>query len=171
MVNIVKKDLDDVMLKFTDGFIDKIRSSKENSKTRDTMINDLTNIFNTLENDDGELIQIEGDPIIQIGSVFHRYGETTCYDRSMIIIGNDKKPDEEICDDIENVNVYRCNSEKELLLKWKDLILHHNPDFITGYNIFGFDFDYINKRVDFLFPCHSKCKKTKTFSSCCKEAS
>ena len=164
-----EESLDDVMLKFTDGFIDKIRSSKENSKTRDTMINDLTNIFNTLENDDGELIQIEGDPIIQIGSVFHRYGETTCYDRSMIIIGNDKKPDEEICDDIENVNVYRCNSEKELLLKWKDLILHHNPDFITGYNIFGFDFDYINKRVDFLFPCHSKCKKTKTFSSCCKE--
>ena len=33
----------------------------------------------------------------------------------MIIIGNDKKPDEEICDDIENVNVYRCKSEKELL--------------------------------------------------------
>ena len=54
-----EESLDDVMLKFTDGFIDKIRSSKENSKTRDTMINDLTNIFNTLENDDGELIQIE----------------------------------------------------------------------------------------------------------------
>ena len=66
-----EESLDDVMLKFTDGFIDKIRSSKENSKTRDTMINDLTNIFNTLENDDGELIQIEGDPIIQIGSVFY----------------------------------------------------------------------------------------------------
>ena len=43
------------------------------------------------------------------------------------------------------------------MLKWKDLILHHNPDLFTGYNIFGFDFDYINKRVDYLFPCNEKC--------------
>ena len=35
-----------------------------------------------------------------------------CYDRSMIIIGNDQLPEpESIFDDIENVNVYRCNSE------------------------------------------------------------
>ena len=26
-------------------------------------------------------------------------------------------------------------------------INRYNPDMITGYNIFGFDFDYINKRV------------------------
>ena len=81
------------------------------------------------------------------------------YNRSIVVIGNEDKPDEKICDDIENVNVYTCKSEKELLLKWKDLILFHNPDLFTGYNIFGFDFDYINKRVDYLFPCCSKCKK------------
>ena len=37
---------------------------------------------------------------------------------------------EKICDDIEGVNVYECKTEKELLLKWKDLILYHNPDII-----------------------------------------
>ena len=97
--------------------------------------------------------------IIQIGTVFHRYGENECYDRSIIVIGNEDKPDEKVCDDIPNVNVYECTSEKELLLKWKDLILYHNPDLLTGYNIFGFDFDYINKRVDHLFPCHESCGK------------
>ena len=97
-------------------------------------------------NDMGERIMIKGDPIIQIGTVFHRYGENECYDRSIIVIGNEDKPDEKVCDDIPNVNVYECTSEKELLLKWKDLILYHNPDLLTGY-IFGFDFDYINKRL------------------------
>ena len=48
---------------------------------------------------------------------------------------------------------------KELLLKWKDLMLKHNPDYITGYNIFGFDFDYIIKRVEKIFKCtHKNCK-------------
>lgn len=141
----------------TDSFFEIFDNSKDNSKTREKAINGLTKILNNLKNDEGENIIIKGDPIIQIGTVFHRYGETECYDRSIVVIGNEDKPDEKICDDIPNVNVYPCKSEKELLLKWKDLILHHNPDLFTGYNIFGFDFDYINKRVDYLFPCNEKC--------------
>tara|TARA_A100001037_G_scaffold6017_1_gene5985 strand:- start:3932 stop:7768 length:3837 start_codon:yes stop_codon:yes gene_type:complete len=163
--------LEEIMDRFDDHFIDALKSSKETSKKREIMINKLTDVFNTLENEDGECIKVEGDPIIQIGTAFHRYGDKECYDRSMVIIGNDKKPNEEICDDIEGIHVYRCKSEKELLLKWKDLMLYHNPDLITGYNIFGFDFDYLNKRVDFLFPCHSNCKRTKTYSNCCKDCS
>ena len=31
------------------------------------------------------------------------------------------------------------------------------PDFITGYNIFGFDFKYIYDRAEILFPCKSNC--------------
>jgi len=103
-------------------------------------------------------IIVKGDPIIQIGTVFHKYGDTECYDRSIVVSGNDDKPEEKICDDIDGINVYECQTERELLLKWKDIILHHNPDLITGYNIFGFDFEYISKRVDFLFPCSKDCK-------------
>ena len=143
--------------KFTDEFIEQLDDSKSSSKKRETMINEFTKILNNLQNNDGEEIMIKGDPIIQIGTVFHKYGETSCYDRSIIVIGNEYKPDEKICDDIQDVNVYECSSERELLLKWKDLILFHNPDLLTGYNIFGFDFDYINKRVDYLFPHHESC--------------
>ena len=150
----------------TDDFLEMFSSSKGNSKLRESAIKQLTGSLNSLQNDENQLIQVKGDPIIQIGTVFHKYGDIECYNRSIVVIGNDDKPNEDICDDIEGICVYKCKNEKELLLKWKDLILFHNPDFITGYNIFGFDFEYISKRVDFLFPCISKCKKNNNWSSC-----
>ena len=136
----------DVMKKInTEEFFNELDNSKESSKTREKIIENMTKIFNTFKNDKGENIEIKGDPIIQIGTVFYRFGDEKCYDRSMIIIGNEDKPEEKICDDIPGVTIYECKDEKELLLKWKDLILYHNPDIMTGYNVFGFDFDYINK--------------------------
>ncbi len=153
----------------TEEFFNDLDNSKESSKTREKIIDKMTTIFNSFKNENGEKIEIKGDPIIQIGTVFHRFGDETCFERTMVIIGNEDKPEEKICDDIDGVTIYECKTEKELLLKWKDLILYHNPDIITGYNIFGFDFDYINKRVDYLFPCCSKCKKTKTYSNCDKD--
>ena len=80
---------------------DILKNSKESSKTRDKTINDLTNILNkNIYNSNGELIRIKGDPIIQIGTVFHRFGEKECYEKTMVIIGNEDKPDEGSCDDI-----------------------------------------------------------------------
>ena len=76
-----------------------------------------------MKTETNEFIKVKGDPIIQIGTVFHKYGDNQCYDRSIIVIGNDDKPDEKVCDDLPGINVYQCNNEKELLLKWKDLIL------------------------------------------------
>ena len=152
-----ENSIKDLKETFTEEFIQQLDDSKSSTKKRETMINNFTEILNNIKNDKNEKILIKGDPIIQIGTVFHKYGETECYDRSIIVIGNEDKPNEKVCDDIPNVNVYECSSEEELLLKWKDLILYHNPDLLTGYNIFGFDFDYINKRVDYLFPHHSSC--------------
>ena len=119
------------------------------------MIQKLSKLFANFTNDNHENIIVQGDPIIQIGTVFHKYGDKQCYDKSIVIIGNNIE-NEDICDDIENINVYRCQNEKELLLRWKDVILFHNPDLITGYNIFGVDFDYLNKRIDHLF-CNQNC--------------
>jgi len=144
-------------ISLNESFFEMFDSSKSNSKSREKAINELTKQLNNLKNEKGVNIIIKGDPIIQIGTVFHKYGNKECHDRTIVVIGNEDKPDEKICDDIPNANVYPCKTEKELLLKWKDLILYHNPDLITGYNIFGFDFDYINKRVDYLFPCNEKC--------------
>ena len=36
-----------------------------------------------------------------------------------------------------------------MLEAWVNLIQDVNPDYLTGYNIFGFDFDYIISRVIF----------------------
>jgi DNA polymerase elongation subunit (family B) len=135
-------------------------NSLENSKERDKCVNKLKDIFKDLKNDEGDYIKVKGDPIIQIGTVFHKYGDKEPYDRSIVVMGPDEDMKEsEICDDLNDINVYRCKNERELLLKWKDLILKHNPDYITGYNIFGFDFDYIIKRVEIIFKCaHKNCK-------------
>ena len=163
-----ENSLKSIMMKVDSDMITILDKSKDNSKTRDLAIKTYTKLFNTFKNENGEKIIIKGDPIIQIGTTFHRYGDSECYNRSIVVIGNENKPDEKVCDSLNEygIDVYECDSEKELLLKWKDLILYHNPDLITGYNIFGFDFNYIIERVDIIFPCTSKCKKTFAYSNC-----
>lgn len=44
-------------------------------------------------------------------------------------------------------NTECCSSEKELLEKWSKYIIDADPDVITGWNIFGFDLEYIYKRM------------------------
>lgn len=44
---------------------------------------------------------------------------------------------------IEDITIIRAEDEKDLYLKFKDLILDLNPDVITGFNIFNFDFERI----------------------------
>ena len=51
-----------------------------------------------------------------------------------------------------NIEILRCNSEK-IIIKMERFILKENPDYVTGYNIFGFDFDYIIKNMSVLFKC------------------
>ena len=115
---------------------------------RNDMISYIKNILNKeLKNKNGYKIIVAGDPIIQIGTVFYNTNKKT-YERYIQIIKPDECIDEEICDDIDNIIVERCENEKELLLKWKDMINRVDPDLITGYNIFGFDFNYIIKRVE-----------------------
>ena len=76
--------------------------------------------------------------------------------RNILVIGpEDNMPDHLICDKMNDldIDVVCCKDEKELLLKWTELIKDQDPDFITGYNIFGFDFRYIKDRVDIFFEC------------------
>ena len=135
-----------------------LQNEKMLNKDRDKIIVSMQKIMDKIfhKND----ICVEGDPIIQIGTVFHRYGETTPYLRHILVIGpqeNMKKKN--ICDLMDDINikVHRCQTEKELLIEWSKIIQIEDPEFITGYNIFGFDFKYIQDRVQELFTHHSKC--------------
>jgi len=40
------------------------------------------------------------------------------------------------------------DTEREVLLAWKRLIKDSDPDILIGYNIFGFDFDFLWKRAE-----------------------
>jgi DNA polymerase elongation subunit (family B) len=79
------------------------------------------------------------NPIIQIGCVFQKYGEPEPYKRVMLSLNS--------CDKIPGVEVECYENEKDLLLGFKDLILDEDPDILTGYNIFGFDYSYVQERV------------------------
>lgn len=85
------------------------------------------------------LPEVRGDAIIQIGTTFHHYGDRECIERVIITNGT--------CKAIDNVRVVQCKTEEELLLEWRKLMQETNPDVMTGYNIFGFDFWYLYERA------------------------
>ena len=87
----------------------------------------------------GTLPKIEGDGIIQIGITTHSYGNKECSNKIILTLGS--------CSDIDGIKVIRCKTEKDIINNWVKIINDLDPDVITGYNIFGFDFDYIYKRA------------------------
>ena len=82
---------------------------------------------------------LEGDKVTFIGSTFMRYGETQPYMNHCLVLGT--------CDDVEGAIIETTATESELLLKWTDLIRKENPDIIIGYNIFGFDYEFMFRRA------------------------
>lgn len=86
--------------------------------------------------------QRPSDKIIQIGNTFSLYGQKECY-KKVIFTLND-------CAPIDDVTVVSFKEEREMLLAWKRLIEEDDPDIITGYNIFGFDFNYMYERAKLL---------------------
>jgi DNA polymerase elongation subunit (family B) len=84
--------------------------------------------------------KLEGDKTTFIGSTFMKYGETTPYLNHCLVLGS--------CDPVNNVEIETANTERELLLKWTELIQRENPDIIIGYNIFGFDYEFLFRRAE-----------------------
>jgi DNA polymerase elongation subunit (family B) len=82
---------------------------------------------------------LEGDSIIQIGTTFHRYGDTECCYKHVVTLGT--------CDPIPGVHVRQCATETEVLLAWSSLIRESDPDVVIGYNINAFDFAYMKDRA------------------------
>lgn len=83
---------------------------------------------------------LQGDKVTFIGSTFLHYGEKEPYLNHCIVL-NTSEP-------IQNCELETYNSEKEVLLAWRDLIQRENPDIIIGYNIFGFDYEFMFRRAE-----------------------
>ena len=70
------------------------------------------------------------------------YGSKDIYKNHCLVLNDCDK-----ISNIDNVEIDECNSEKELLIKWRNLILEEDPDIIIGYNIFGFDYEFLFRRA------------------------
>ena len=85
---------------------------------------------------------LEGDKVTFIGSTFLNYGEQKPYLNNCLALNT--------CADVPEIDNSEINcfkTEQELLMAWRDLILKEDPDIIIGYNIFGFDYQFIHIRA------------------------
>jgi DNA polymerase elongation subunit (family B) len=86
--------------------------------------------------------KLEGDKVTFIGSTFMNYGEKEPFMNHCIVLNT--------CTEIpiENSVVESYSTEKEVLLAWQKLVQRENPDIIIGYNIFGFDYEFMFRRAE-----------------------
>ena len=103
---------------------------------RDSKLNEITISFNS------SFPALKGDEITFIGSTFMYYGESKPYLNHCAVQGTCTSALD------ESTVIESCSTEKEVMLSWTDLIQRENPDIIIGYNIFGFDYNFMFKRAE-----------------------
>ena len=86
--------------------------------------------------------KLEGDKVTFIGSTFMNYGSKDPHFNHCIVLNT--------CSEIpmENSVVETYQTESEVLLSWQKLVQRENPDIIIGYNIFGFDYEFMFRRAE-----------------------
>ena len=115
-------------------------NEEESNKSKKLTSKEFNEIEEALNNKLNEFLpELEGDKIIQIGTTVHKYGTDDIIYKKIITLDS--------CDLIENTEVMSCKTEQELLMNWKRLLNSLNPDIVIGYNIFGFDNEYIWDRT------------------------
>ena len=80
----------------------------------------------------------DGDPIIQIGTTL--WSHSGVLEKHIFVL--------DTCDLIDGVNVHVCKTEKELLVRWCELMVERHVNVFVGYNIFGFDEKYLWQRLE-----------------------
>ena len=82
---------------------------------------------------------LHGDKVTFIGSTFLRYGDAEPYLNHCVVLNE--------CEPLANASIETYSTERDLLLAWRDIIQQENPDIIIGYNIFGFDYNFMFQRA------------------------
>ncbi len=88
------------------------------------------------------------DQVIQIGTTIYEFGNNECKYKYIATLGE--------CLPIEGVEVECYATERDLILGWANFIARIDPDIITGYNIWGFDWEFIYKRAEIGFQKNGK---------------
>ena len=103
--------------------------------SRDEKIQYTNKIFST-----SGFPKLKGDEVTFIGSTFLKYGEKEPYLNHCLVVGS--------CDEVPGSVIETTDTERNLILNWSALIQKENPDIIIGYNIFGFDYEFMFQRAD-----------------------
>lgn len=81
----------------------------------------------------------KNDKIVQIGTTVRKFSDDDFHIKYIATLGE--------CDNIDGAIVQRCETETELIITWTNFMRKLDPDIITGYNIFGYDYQYIFERA------------------------
>lgn len=75
----------------------------------------------------------------QISCVMQKIGDISTREKVLITLGG--------CDDIPGSKVVRCKTEYAMVEAMADLIREYDPEIVSGYNIFAYDYDYLDVRI------------------------
>lgn len=81
----------------------------------------------------------QGNNIFSVGIVSGWFGETD-FNKILVTLGDPH--------DQSGITTLRCKDEKTLLLTFRDVMLQEDPQYILGYNIMKFDWDYMITRAE-----------------------
>jgi DNA polymerase elongation subunit (family B) len=96
----------------------------------------ITRIDETLTR---QLPTLKGDEVTFIGSTFVRYGDAEPHLNHCFAVGD--------CDAVPGCVVETAPTEREMLVRWAQLVRREDPDIVIGYNIFGFDYEFMFRRA------------------------
>ena len=132
------------------NFYNKKHIKQYNAKTKATIVDilcdknferegklfEINNSLNTC------FPKLEGDKVTFIGSTFMNYGDQEPYKNHCVVLNS--------CSDmpIQNSEIESYQTERELLMAWQQLVQKENPDIVIGYNIFGFDYEFMFRRAE-----------------------
>ena len=83
----------------------------------------------------------KGDKVFQVSCVFGREGDEN-YEPYLLTLGD---PDQEVTGN--EIKIRRFNTEADLIVGFTHLIREKNPNIISGFNILGFDIQYMIDRA------------------------
>ena len=113
----------------TQTAVDVLRDTDYTREDKIKILNDaMTTLFPPLK----------GDEITFIGTTFMKYGTKEPYKNHCLVVGS--------CDPVANAEIVSVPTEKDCLIQWTKLIQTENPDIVIGYNIFGFDYEFMFQR-------------------------
>ena len=133
MQKMQKKEVQEQFPKMVDNEITVLKLLQSTNMTREMKITHLNTALSSV------FPEVEGDKVTFIGSTFLKAGNERPYLNHCLTI--------DTCDAVPNSEIQVCESEYDMLLEWTRVIQREDPDIIIGYNIFGFDYNFMFHRA------------------------